>query len=183
MKKTLLFVLLSLISLVIFGTKEIDAKSNELPVEVNLVRQDALVQQFVQMQSSYSIQYDFQDAFGGVYIEEDDLVINIVNSQIGMKIYRQIEEKYSFRVNLVEYSVKQLDDAIERLSEIMQSQDIVMIRRDDKTNSIDVILKSCSEEKVSNIKKIADIDNFLSPNFDIKTTAVEVINGIWVNYK
>lgn len=90
MKKTLLFVLLSLISLVIFGTKEIDAKSNELPVEVNLVRQDALVQQFVQMQSSYSIQYDFQDAFGGVYIEEDDLVINIVNSQIGMKIYRQI---------------------------------------------------------------------------------------------
>lgn len=176
MKKSAFIFLLFFVFLL--GLSNSFASNNEITDDI-MIKQARLLEKYDCMLKEYSDERDFSTAFGGAYLEGDELHLNFVAGKMKAQIYQNIADKYGFTINYVEHSQKELDETVENISEVMLSEEIVSVRRNDKLNSVEVEVNDLDNAKVSRLKDVSYISNiqFTDVDYEITSTAVEVING------
>ena len=94
--------------------------------------------------------------FGGLYYDGDTLIVNIVDSQGTASLRRQLSRKAMENVDveyrMVAYSMSELEDIKDFLTDYMYDYGIATLDANEVTNQVDICLKYYSEENVESIK-------------------------------
>ena len=104
----------------------------------------------------YSAQTE-NEAFGGVFWEEDKLIVNIVEGAPGAAVlikerYREIGVEY----RTVRYSLAGLEAVTDYLSGYMRQCSILLLDANEVTNRVDVCTNDFSRENLDAIRALAD---------------------------
>lgn len=110
-----------------------------------------------------------QSNFGGLYYDEDVLVINIVDSaetsQVSLAANQIDNLSANVRYNVVKYSLYSLEAVKDYLTPFMRTYDIAILDANELTNQVDICLRTYDEDSISAIRELVlaeyDTDAFI----------------------
>lgn len=171
MKSKFLVSLLVLLMFFILPVANVSAKSKE----------ENTMQKYSKILSS-SVDYsDFEDEYGGVFINEDGmLVLNIVkgkkNKFIGNVYYDE-----DIIINEVDYSLKDINNEIKELTKVSKDFNIIAIERSEKDNTLIVTISEDFNKKEKTLKTFSKLKNIIvvekNDNVELVPTVKYTING------
>ncbi len=168
MKKLFSLIVLSLVFFALFSYNysvyAIESNEQYISNLEVLTRQNESFLEYSKIMLTSKNYYNFDNEFGGVFINDNgELCVNIVS---GKEINFIKNMKLSERDNIyfVKYSLKQIENELENMSEYLGQYGIIGVGRSEIDNSIVVITSMFDDENIATIISLCKLDNIIVKN-------------------
>lgn len=116
--------------------------------------------------------YIDSETFGGLYYDDDTLVVNIVQgTTLPKDVLNKTTDGSSIVIKYVPYSLSDLENIKENLTPYMENYGIILLDANEVTNQVDIGLSTYNTEIIADIKQLAK-------TLDANITDVNILNFI-----
>jgi len=152
---------------------------SDISIDLMLEKQSKSLDLYAQILERGKLYPQFSDYFGGAYLENGELVVCVLAGRT-MDFVSGLGLEEPINIKEVKYSVKEIDDDIEKLAFLVGEYGIVRIGRSDMDNAIVIGVSNQNDELLSAVSEIIDIGKVIiekSPITISTSTDINIING------
>lgn len=148
--------------------------------EFNVIsNQSKEMKKFRDFISKYEKKFIFESEYGGAYLDDGELVINVVNINDKDKFKKENGLNENQRVKIVDHSLNELNKEMKKIEKYLD-ENIQSVKRDDMNNTIVISyidLTDSQMEKISKSSTISDIIFIQIETLPVTTASYTVYNG------